>query len=397
MLDEIVFPRAHADAAAAAARLLAVSVERSALEITVVCDGDDHLLVGDQVFDRDVADLFADLSPALVAEFLLHLAQLGDDDLVQLVVRAQDLEVARDLDLDLRQLVEDLLTLHAGQALELHLDDGLSLLLAEVEDRLLALLAAQELLVVDLDFAHQAFACVGRARRCADQADHVVQMVERFLEAQQDVLPRPRLRQQERRAPADHFTAVRDEVFQVIDQRQLARLAVDDRQHDDAGTLLQLRVLVEVVENNLRLFAAPQFEDDAHAMAVALVADVRDALDLLVVDQRGSLRDQAALVHLVRDLGDDDRVAVLADLLEVRPRPNRDVAAASLVGPQRARTTAQDAARREVRALDDLDELLELRVGVLDQLYRRVHDFVQVVWRDVGRHADGDARGSVDQ
>ena len=64
-----------------------------------------------------------------------------------------------------------------------------------------------------------------------------------------------------------------------VDQAQLARLPVDDGQHDDAEADLQLRVLVEVVEHDLGLLAALQLEHDAHAVAVALVADVGDAFD----------------------------------------------------------------------------------------------------------------------
>ena len=42
---------------------------------------------------------------------------------------------------------------------------------------------------------------------------------------------------------------------------------------------LQLRVLVQVVEDDFGLLAALQLEHDAHAVAVALVADVGDAFD----------------------------------------------------------------------------------------------------------------------
>ena len=96
-------------------------------------------------------------------------------------------------------------------------------------------------------------------------------------------------------AAADHIHAVVDEELDAVDQAEFARLAVDDGQHDDAEADLQLRVLVEVVEHDFGLLAALQLEDDAHAVAVALVADVGDALDLLVVDQRGGVLDQRDL------------------------------------------------------------------------------------------------------
>ena len=48
--DEVFFARLHADAAGAAAALLAIDADGRALEVALVADGDGDLLVGDQVF-----------------------------------------------------------------------------------------------------------------------------------------------------------------------------------------------------------------------------------------------------------------------------------------------------------------------------------------------------------
>ena len=97
-------------------------------------------------------------------------------------------------------------------------------------------------------------------------------------------------------------------------------------------------------------------DDDAHALAVDLVADVGDALDALVADELGDLLDEPRLVDLVGDLGDDDRP---------RGRPCADssisacarmtiAAAAGAVGLHDALAPADEAAGREVRARDAL-------------------------------------------
>ena len=111
-------------------------------------------------------------------------------------------------------------------------------------------------------------------------------------------------------------------LLEHLEQRQHLRPAVDDGQHDDAEGLLQLGVLVEVVEHDLGDLAALQLDDDAHAVAVALVADVGDAFDRLLAHQLGDPLDQLRLVHLVGDLGDDDLLPV-ALLLRSRSRPWR--------------------------------------------------------------------------
>jgi len=45
-----------------------------------------------------------------------------------------------------------------------------------------------------------------------------------------------------------------------------------------------------VVQNQLRFLAALDLDHDAHAFAIGLVADIRDAVDLLVLHQLGMRR-----------------------------------------------------------------------------------------------------------
>ena len=72
------------------------------------------------------------------------------------------------------------------------------------------------------------------------------------------------------------------------------------------------------------------------------------------------------------------------------PRP-------SLVGLQDTVAAEDDGPGREVRALHDRGQVGEVEVRVVDQRHRGVDDLAQIVRRDVGRHADGDAAGAVDQ
>jgi hypothetical protein len=102
-------------------------------------------------------------------------------------------------------------------------------------------------------------------------------------------------------------------------QVQQARLAIDQRHHVHAEGVLQLGLLVQVVQHHLGHFAALELDHHAHAGLVGLVADVRNAFDLLLGDQLGDALEQRPLVHLVRQLVDDDRLALAAvDVLEVR-------------------------------------------------------------------------------
>src|SRR5215831_17958269 len=98
------------------------------------------------------------------------------------------------------------------------------------------------------------------------------------------------------RASRDDFAPEADERLQRCFEVHDLRPAIDEREHDDAERRLHLRVLVELVEDDLRDFPSRQLEHDADALAVGLVADLRDALDLLFLHQLGDLLDEARLV-----------------------------------------------------------------------------------------------------
>ena len=110
-----------------------VGIHRRALQITAVRHRDRHVLHLHQIFQPDLAGVFDDLRAALVAEILLDFLQFLDDQVAHNFFGAQNLQVLGDAPLNFGQLVEDLLLLHAGEALELQLDDGLRLPLAELE------------------------------------------------------------------------------------------------------------------------------------------------------------------------------------------------------------------------------------------------------------------------
>ena len=232
--------------------------------------------------------------------------------------RAQPLDRLQQLG----QLVEDLLPLEAGQPLQLHVEDRLRLQLRQLELR------------------HQPFARFGRVLRSANQLDHLVEVIERDLQAFEDVRARLGLAQLELGAAADDLAAELDEVLDDLDERQHLRPAADDRQHDDAERRLQLRVLVEVVQHDLRHFAALQLDDDAHAVAVGLVAQIGDAFDRLLAHQLGDLLEQPLLVDLVRDLGDDDR-----DLVALLRSPRSSPSRACVIDAAAGRVGVEDAVR----------------------------------------------------
>ena len=165
-----------------------------------------------------------------------------------------------------------------GQALQLHVEDRLRLDLRQAELR-------------DESFARHARIC-----GASNQRDHRVEVIERDLQPFQDVPARFGLAELELRSSTNDLAAELDEVVEDLEERQHLRPAADDRQHDDAERRLQLRVLVEIVEDDLADLAALQVDDDAKAVAIGFVADVGDALEHFLAHQFGDALDQPALL-----------------------------------------------------------------------------------------------------
>ena len=158
-----------------------------------------------------------------VAVLLLNLPQLVDDDLHHELVARQDGEQALDQLQQLRELVENLLPLEAGQALQLHVEDRLRLDLRQAELR------------------HQALARLAGILRGANQRDDRVEVIERDLQPFEDVPARFGLAQLELGPAAHDLAPELDEVVDQLDERQHLRPPADDGQHDDAEAALQLR------------------------------------------------------------------------------------------------------------------------------------------------------------
>src|SRR5207245_7778598 len=146
--------------------------------------------------------------------------------------------------------------------------------------------------------------------------DRLVQVGETDLETLEDVGALLRALQIEPCPAEDDVAAVVDEELQGLLQAQHDRTPLDDRQHDHAKGRLQSRVLVKVVQHSEDLRLSLQLDQDAHAVAVRLVAQVGYAFELALGDELGDLGHEAGLVDRVRQLVDDDPLAPVCGLLE---------------------------------------------------------------------------------
>ena len=311
-------------------------------------------------------------------------AELVADDRALPLRPGQDVLQVGDDPLELGQLVDDPLPLQGRQPAQLHVEDrgGLHL--------------------VDLQQRHQTRTGVVGARAAPDQGDDLVEHVQRLDQRPVDVGLGLGVLQPVLGPPLDDLDLVRDPEGDELVQPQRARHVVDQGQHVAPEGVLQLGVLVEVVQHHPRLRVPLQHDHQPLTRpGGGVVPDVGDTGQLAGVHQLGDLERQVVRVDHVRQLGDHQQGPPAAVFLDVDDRAHDHRAA---TGPVRVLDPLAPDDQRpvgEVGTLHPLQGRLEQLLGAgLGVLQRPLHgggDLTQVVGRDVGGHADGDAGRAVDQ
>ena len=198
-------------------------------------------------------------------------------------------------------------------------------------------------------------------------------------------------------AAGHDLEAVVDERLKDLDEVHHARTVVVDHEHVAAECGFELGGGEELVQDHARHGAALDVDDDADAdLLVGFVAEAGDAGDALLLHDVGDLLDEEFLVQRVRDLGHDDLFAV-ALLHDLGLRADLQDGVAGFVEGADGVDAADDAAGGEVGAGEVLHEVADRGGRVLEQVDGGVHDFAEVVRRDVRGHADADAHAAVHQ
>ena len=159
---------------------------------------------------------------------------------------------------------------------------------------------------------------------------------------------------------------------------------------------MQLGEAEELVEHHFVHGVAPKLDDHPHAVTVGFVAKIGNALDLLVADHFGDLFHHPRLVHLVGDFADDDGLAVAAQRFDLGAPAHDHRTAPAMERAVDAGATVNDAAGREIGAGDAFHELIHGGLRVVEQKTAGIDDFAEIMGRNIGGHADGDAAGAVD-
>lgn len=164
-------------------------------------------------------------------------------------------------------------------------------------------------------------------------------------------------------------------VVQDLFERQDARMAVDEGQHDDAERFLELRVFIQFIQDDIGIDIGPQFDDDAHTLAVRFIAQGRDAVDFLVAGQVGNGLDDPRFIDLIGNFRHDDAVLPFIHRFDSRTGPHLDTAPARRIGFDDAIAAHDLSARRKIRVFDFGHDFFQAGFRVVDEQNTAVDDF----------------------
>ncbi len=284
----------------------------------------------------------------------------------------------------LLELVENLLNFQLGDLVELG-----------VENRI-------DLDFIELERGHQLLGGIRLALALTDDADGAIEGVEDDLETLKDVNPLAKLLQLELEALAHRRQTKVEEIAQYFLEPEPARLRLavgigHQASQVDREVFLQCRVLIEICHHQVRIGIGFDFQGDAQT--IFLVGFVREVDKLRQLAGRDDLADiafQRPLVDAIGDRRDHDLLFPVC-LLDLPFGLDADAALAVFVGLAQRRPIGDNLpSKGKIGSFDFIEQRRGRGFRVVDQHHRGANHVRQIVRRNVGGHADGDAGGPVD-
>ena len=298
----------------------------------------------------------------------------------------------------------DFITLQAGQALQFQIQNGFGLCFRQV------IKAVFHLAVRFINQNDQRFDISGRpslgqqsvfgflrGRRGANQLNDRIKILNRNSQTNQGMRPVAGLIEFINRPAADNFFAEFDKGADNVFQIQHNRAAVMNSQNVHAETGLQRRIFIQLIQNDIGLKITLQLNNNPDAMAVGLVANLRNAVQFLFFYQFGDTGNHCRLINLIGNFVDNNRLFILADFFNGAFGSHHYRTASGIISRLGTAVTQNQTAGRKIRPGDNADQIINGDIRVVDIGAAGVQNLAKIMRRNIGGHTDGNTVGAVDQ
>ena len=82
-------------------------------------------------------------------------------------------------------------------------------------------------------------------------------------------------------SPGYYLFLIAQVMYHHIKKAHDLRLIIYQSKHNDTEGVLKLRVFIKLIQNDIRIGILSQLNDNSDSFTVGLIADIRDAINLL--------------------------------------------------------------------------------------------------------------------
>ncbi len=174
-------------------------------------------------------------------------------------------------------------------------------------------------------------------------------------------------------------------------------LIIDQGKHDHTKSILQLGMLEEIIQYDIRIDFLFDLNDNGHAIAVRLIPDVGYPRHPFFLDQVGNLFNQPCLIDLVGNLMHQYTGPVIGHFLDFGFCTDHNASPAGPIGLANPFFAQNQAACGKIGTFDILNNIIQIRIRMIHQGNGPVNHLSQIVRRNVGGHPHCNTGGTIDQ
>ena len=173
-------------------------------------------------------------------------------------------------------------------------------------------------------------------------------------------------------------------------------LTIDQCDNVDTKHALQLSLSEQVIQYYFTHIGALNFDNHAQTVFIRLITELRDTFKLLLFNQLGDALNQACLVQLIGNFGDNNGFATSLFMdFDIGFGAHIDATTTSAIGLNNASSAINDCSGREIWPRDIFHQFIDGNIRIVDHRQTTFDYFCEVVGRNIGRHAHSNTRGTV--
>ena len=251
-------------------------------------NGDYYRVVGIHIFHREVAGIGYNVGATFVTKFCLNLFEFFNDYALTFFGIGENKIQFFDKLHQFFIFGTKFVLLKIGELTQTHLNDSIGLIVIEAE--------------ADAEF----LLCFVDVSACLDDVYYFVDVIACHYQTLHDMSTSLSLIELEAGAANYHIVAEVKEVIKYFLQVESLWTSVYKSNVIHAERRLEFGHLKQLVEHHSGIGIATHVDNYAHTITVTFVVNIWDAFNLLFVHQVGYLHNKQLLVHVVRNLGNDN-------------------------------------------------------------------------------------------